>query len=141
MQIFQRMRKVLNKRGEGYIDVAVSVLVTMMLIVLALNVFSFFVIRQDMDYFAREMVSAAAVNGCTAGETATRYSELAQETGLRPQYAWDTDYCDAADQRVQLGDTIKVTLTCGSYTVGFGIFKIPVTLTASYSGLSQMYWK
>lgn len=135
------MRLVWNKRGEGYVDVAVAVLVTMMLIVLALNVFSFFIIKQDMDYFAREMVAAATVNGSTAGETAARYDELVRETGLHPQCTWDTDYCDVANQRVQLGDPIKVTLTCGSYTVGFGIFKIPVTLTANRSGLSQMYWK
>jgi hypothetical protein len=130
-----------SKRGDGYIDVVVSVLVSMMIIVLALNVFSFLTLKQDMDYFAKEMIDSATVNGCTTGETITRYDELAAETGLHPSYSWTANYYNASSKTVQLGDTIKVTLTYSTYVQGFGIIKIPITLTAVHSGLSQKYWK
>ena len=130
-----------NRRGEGYLDVVVSVLVSMMLIVLALNVFSFFTIKQDMDYFAKELIKAATVNGTTSGVTNERYLELESETGFSPNCQWEATYYNASESTVQLGDTITVTLYYNTYLQGFGVFKIPVTLTASYSGLSQKYWK
>lgn len=139
------MKKVIqvlhNRRGEGYLDVVVSVLVSMMLIVLALNVFSFLTIKQDLDYFAKELIKAATVNGTTNGVTNERYLELASETGLSPSCQWEAAYYNASESTVQLGDTITVTLQYNTYLQGFGVFKIPVTLTASYSGLSQKYWK
>jgi hypothetical protein len=130
-----------SKRGYGYIDVVVFLLVSMMIIVLALNIFSFLTIKQDMDYFAKEMIDSATVNGCTTGETITRYNELADETGIHPSYSWTANYYNSAYQRVQLGDTIKITLTYSTNVQGFGVFQIPITLTATHSGLSQNYWK
>ena len=99
---------ILNKRGEGYIDTVVEVLVSMILIVLALNVFQFLTLKQDLDHFAKEMITAATVSGLA--EEANRYEELAEETGLRPDCSWSADYFDAAKRRVQLGDTITLTL-------------------------------
>ena len=130
-----------NNRGEGYIDVVVSVLVSMMIIVLALNVFSFLTIKQEMDYFAKEMIEAATANGTTIGRTTDRYYELEEETGIYPSCYWCTTYYNTSERTVQLGDTITVTLNYDTYLKGFGIFKIPITLTAKHSGLSQKYWK
>ena len=94
---------IINKRGEGYIDTVVEVLVSMILIVLALNVFQFLTLKQDLDHFAKEMITAATVSG--RAEAADRYQELAEETGLRPDCSWSADYFDAVKHRVQLGDT------------------------------------
>ena len=130
-----------SKRGEGYIDVVVGVLVSMMMLVLILNIFSFLTIKQNMDYFAKEMIYAATSNGMTAGETDTRYGELVSETGISPTVTWQTTYFDTSAQTVQYGDSIAVTLTINTYFKGFGVFRIPITLTAKHSGLSQKYWK
>lgn len=130
-----------SKRGEGYIDVVVSVLVSMMLLVLTLNVFTFLTIKQDMDYFAKEMIFSATTFGKTTGEVDTRYSELIAETGLPPTVTWQATYFNASAKTVQYGDTITVTLTYSTYVKGFGVFKIPITLIAKHSGLSQKYWK
>lgn len=136
------MRKILKrKNGEGYIDTVIGVMVSMMVIVLALNVFSFLTLKQDLDYFAREMVEAASANGSTTGETNARYYELADETGLYPYYSWTASYYNAVYQRVQLGDSIKITLTYSTYVRGLGIFKIPITLTSTHSSISEKYWK
>jgi len=130
-----------SKCGEGYIDVVVGVLVSMMVLVLALNVFTFLTIKQDMDYFTKEMVESACAEGRTNGEVATRYYELVDELNFYPGYSWSTIYYNSSDRTVQLGDTITITATYRTYVKGFGIFKIPITLTAKYSGLSQQYWK
>lgn len=130
-----------NKRGDGYIDVVISVLVSMMMIVLILNVFSFMTVKQDMDYFAKEMITCAAANGTTAGRVNTRYYELVAETGIAPTVVWNTNYFNASQRTVQLGDTITVTLTLQSKVRGLGVISIPVTLTAKHSGISQKYWK
>lgn len=136
------MIKILKrKNGEGYIDTVIGVMISMMVIVLALNVFSFLTLKQDLDYFAREMVEAAAANGRTTGETNVRYYELANETGLYPSYYWSASYYNYSYQRVQLGDSIKITLTYSTYVRGLGIFKIPITLTATHSSVSEKYWK
>ncbi|HCA28496.1 MAG TPA: hypothetical protein DEP23_02385 [Ruminococcaceae bacterium] len=130
-----------NKRGDGYIDVVISVLVAMMLIVLILNVFSFMTLKQDMDYFAKEMIHCAASNGTTSGRVNTRYYELLTETGIAPSVSWNTTYFNSSQKTVQLGDTIQLTLTLQSEVRGLGIISVPVTLTAKHSGISQKYWK
>lgn len=137
------MKKILkSKRGEGYIDTVVGVLAAMMVIVLALNVFSFLTLKQDLDYFAKEMIDVSTTYGRTSGEANSRYTELCAETGLNPSYSFSgTVYFNTQTGKVQLGDTIRVTVSYSTYVRGLGIFKIPITLTATHSGLSQKYWK
>ena len=51
------MKKLLtSNRAEGYIDTVVMIVAAMMVIVLALNVFSFLMMKQEMDYFAKEII-------------------------------------------------------------------------------------
>ena len=132
---------IMNKRGDGYIDVVISILAAMMMIVLILNIFSFMTLKQDMDYFAKEMINCASANGTTSGKVSARYYELMTETGIAPSVTWSTTYFNASQQTVQLGDTIQLTLTLQSSVRGFGRINIPVTLTAKHSGISQKYWK
>ena len=131
-----------NRRGDGYIDVVVAVLVSMMLIVFSINVFSFFTLHQDLDYFAKEMVEAACADGATGGEAERRAEELSEELGISPTYSWSAEYTGPTyNRRVQLGDSMTIQVRYTAYVQGFGIFKIPVTLTVTYSGLSEKYWK
>ena len=95
------MFKVLrSKKGEGYIDVCVSILVIMMVLVIAMNVFSFLTLKIDMDYFAQEMVDIAALHGTTSSdELQSRYDALCDEVGFEPDVAWEADYI--YDSKVQ----------------------------------------
>jgi len=130
----------LNRKGEGYIDVVIMVLCSMMVIVLALNVFSFLTLKQDLDYYAKEMVTVAAVNGTMNGtEISNRITELTEETGLNPTITYEGEGYNDPD-RVQLGKTIFVTLTINTSFKGFGVFNFPLTLKAKCSGLSQVHW-
>lgn len=135
------MIKVLrSKKAEGYIDVAVSLIVILMVVVIALNVFSFLTLKMDMDYFAREMVDVATANGTTScTDISDRYRQLAHEVGFSPSCSWDAVYISGT--KVQYGEPIAVTITYQSELAGLGAANIPITLTAKYSGLSQRYWK
>lgn len=132
-----------SKKAEGYIDTVVSTMALMMLLVLALNMFSFLTIKQDMDYFSKEMLTVATQNGkTTGGEIATRCLQLYKELGYYPAYSYEgSDYFINGYSYVQLGDTITITVTNRTSFKGFGIFEIPITLTVTQSGLSQKYWK
>ena len=137
------MKKLLKSRqGDGYIDVVVGVLVSMMLIVLAFNVFSFFTLHQDLDYFAKEMIEAACADGQTGGEAVRRAEELSEELGITPSYSWNAEYMTPVSaRRVQLGDSMSIRVQYTAYVQGLGIFRIPVTMTVTHSGLSERYWK
>lgn len=128
-------------RGEGYIDVVVSVLVVMMLLVLTLNIFQFLTLKQDLDYFAKQMIASATVAGKTTAEPDNRYQELAEQTGLKPEYSWEAEYYNDVQRTVQYGDPITIKLKYHTKLQGFGVFQIPVTLTVQQSGLSRQYWK
>ena len=137
------MKKLLkSRRGDGYIDVVVGVLVSMMLIVLSLNVFSFFTLHQDLDYFAKEMVEAACADGQTGGEANRRAEELSEELGISPSYSWNAEYMTPTSaRRVQLGDSMTIQVRYTAYVQGLGVFRIPVTMTVTHSGVSERYWK
>ena len=131
-----------NKRAEGYIDTVVLVVAAMMVIVLALNVFSFLTLKQDMEYFAKELIDTATIYGRTGTEVTQRYQELCTELGILPTMDFSgTQYHNNAASTVQLGDTIRLTLDLQTNVKGLGVFQIPVTLTVTHSGLSQRYWK
>lgn len=111
-----------------------------MLIVVALNIFSLFTMKQEMDHFAKELVEVACAEGTTSSAAIyDRMGEIDNELGYYIGFYWDADYYKYS--RVQLGDSIKIICDYTTYVKGFGIFKIPVTLRVVHSGVSQKYWK
>ena len=70
----------------------------MMVLVISLNVFSFLTLKQDMDYFAKEMLDTAVSNGSIQINSSMRYDELCSDTGLSPDISWDVDYYNLSDR-------------------------------------------
>lgn len=137
------MKKLIgNRRGENYIDTVVGVVAAMMVIVVALNIFSFLTLKQDLDYYAKEMVEVCCSYGKTCDEVQDRDEELSAELGLEPDLSFNgTEYFNTSKRTVQYGEVIVVELKYRTYVRGLGVLKIPVTLTAKHSGLSRRYWK
>ena len=55
---------------------------------------------------------------------------------------YDADsYFNSTYERVQLGERMWVTVSVRTYVRGLGVFKIPVTVSVTRSGLSEKYWK
>ena len=130
-----------RKRGEGYIDICVGVVVFVMILVIAINIFSFITLRVEMDHIADELLETATFTGRFGTEFRNRYYDLNDK-----YFYFDADYdadefFNAAYTRVQLGHIMYVTVSVDTNIKGLGVFNIPVTLTVTRSGLSQKYWK
>ena len=130
------IRVLKNRRGEGYIDVAVLVLCAMLVIALAVQVFPAYIAKQQMDTFASELIREAEIAGRVGSETTTQEQLLRERTGLEPEVIW------SKTGKIQLNEEVTVTVTyemnIGLF-VGFGSF--PVTLQAQATGKSEVYWK
>lgn len=129
-----------SKKGDGYVDVCIGVVVFVMVLVIAMNIFEFVTLRVEMDQIADELIEAATFSG--------EFNDDFTDTDmamLDDYYYYDIDYgadeyFNTAYQRVQLGDRMWVKISVDTYIKGLGI-KIPITLTVKKSGLSEKYWK
>lgn len=130
-----------SKRGEGYIDTAVSVVVFVMILVVAINIFSFITLKQEMDQIAEELIETATYSGSFEGDFWSRDSELLNQYYYYGIYTSAEKYYNSAYRRVQLGDTMTVKIDVQTYLKGLGIFKIPITVSVTRSGISEKYWK
>ena len=136
------MKKLLHsRRGEGYIDTCVSVIVFVMIMVVAINIFSFITLKTEMDEICDELIETATYTGEFGNEFWERDGEL-----LDGYYYYGIDttaekFYNSSYQRVQLGDTMRVTIDVRTYIKGLGVFKIPVTVSVTKSGISEKYWK
>ena len=131
------MLKILrSKQGEGYIDVAVLVLCVMLVIALAVRVFPAYIIKQQVDTFATELMREAEIAGRVGTETTNRELLLREKTGITPTVTW------SKSGRIQLNEEISVTVTFDTNIGLFGGFgSFPVTLRADAAGKSEVYWK
>ena len=130
-----------GKNGEGYVDVCIGVIAFVIVIVVAINIFSFLSLRSDMEILADELLETATYTGCFGSD----YNDM--KTMLKGDYfdfetsEGASSYFNAAYKRVQLGDTMWVEVRVTTYVRGAGAFRIPVTLTVKRSGISEKYWK
>lgn len=129
-------RIIKNRRGEGYIDVAVLVLCAMLVIALAVRVFPAYIAKQQIDTFASELIREAEIAGRVGTETSVQEQLLRERTGLTPTVIW------SKTGNIQLNHEVTVTVT---YETDIGIFagfgSFPITLRAEASGKSEVYWK
>ena len=130
------MRKLLcSKRGEGYIDVCIIVLVVIMIVALFTAAAPVMTAKMQLDNFADELVREAEISGRIGAETTARARVLSEKTGLSPKIEW------SRNGKIPLNQEFTVTLTV-TLDIGFGGFgSFPVTLTSKASGKSEVYWK
>jgi len=130
------IRALKSKRGEGYIDVAVLVLCAMLVIALAVQVFSAYIAKQQVDTFASELIREAEIAGRVGTETDVQEQLLRERTALEPEVTW------SKTGKIQLNEEVTVTVT---YEMNIGLFagfgSFPVTLQAQATGKSEVYWK
>ena len=131
------MFKILRtNKGEGYIDVAILILCVMLVIALAVKVFPVYILKQQIDTFATELVREAEIAGRVGSETTNREILLKDKMGISPNVNW------SKSGRIQLNEEISVTIT---YETNIGLFagfgSFPITLRADAAGKSEVYWK
>lgn len=125
-----------SRRGEGYIDVCVLVLCSMLVIALAVQVLPVFIAKNQLDTYATELCREAEINGRVGSETSRRAAVLTEQTGLSPRISW------SKTGNIQLNQEITVTLTLDRNIGLFGGFgSFPITLRSEASGKSEVYHK
>jgi len=125
-----------NNRGEGYIDVVVLILCAMLMIAFAVRVFPAYIIKQQVDTFATELIREAEIAGRVGTETSRREQLLREKTGITPSVHW------SKTGQIQLNEEITVTVTYDTNIglfAGFGSFL--VTIRADAAGKGEVYWK
>ena len=130
-----------SKRGEGYVDVAVAVLVISFLLILLVSVFGLMHQKQTLNQMAEQLAETAAINGCVDDEVMERYEQLCEQTGLTPTVTFEAIYFDEDTGKVQLGEIISCTLTMENSLIGFSGELFPINMTVIASGVSQVYWR
>ena len=136
------MKKLLkSRRGEGFVDLCGGVVVFVMILVIAINIFSFITLRIEMDQIADELIEAATYSGCFGSDFWDRDRDLIDDYFFYDIDCGADQYYNSTYERVQLGNKMWVKVSYDTYIKGLGVFKIPVTLTVKRSGLSQKYWK
>ena len=132
------MKKLFNKKGETYIDVAITVMIVAFVLVFAVNMVSLVALNQNMKTMADQIADYATVKGTT--DVGDYVNDLRSQSGIDFSCSFSgTAY--HSGQKVQLGDMIQVRLTYRVSILGFGEAIFPVTINASASGISQVYWK
>lgn len=135
------MKILKNKKAEGYIDICVGIIVLLSVLVLTLNIYSFLTLKQDMDEITEQLIEVATSSGCFGDEFNDRASALKEQFfDFNVAVSADSWY-NASYKRVQLGKTMKVTISVPTKLIGVGVVEIPITATSTRSGLSQHYWK
>lgn len=125
-----------DRRGEGYIDVAVIVFCVMLVIALGVRIFPVFITKIQLDNFADELVREAEISGRVGSETTARQRVLEEKTGLYPAVYW------SSSGNIQLNEEVTVTVTLQKDIGLFGrLGSFPVTIRARASGKSEVYWK
>jgi hypothetical protein len=135
------MKRLLKcKRGEGYIDTVVIIISAMLVIAFAVRVFPVFIIKNQLNNYANEIIRTAEISGRVETEVNTKAEELKEQTDINPIISWKANYISGTN-KVQLNDEIAVRV---SSTVDIGFFSFgsfPIELNAKAIGRSEVYWK
>ena len=134
------MKILKNKKGQGYVDVSVMVLVFASVMAFALSVFPVFVAKSNLNKFASEVVREAETTGQIGSSVQDRINKLKKDLGNVDSIDWKVNYIYGTN-KIQLGDPIEVTVK-KNVNIGFFEFgSFPIPLQSKDSGFSEVYWK
>lgn len=134
-----------DQTAEGYIDVAITVLILFTLMASLMALFPIFTAQQSLNQTAKYMARTVELNG--KADDATLQSVMENENFLTPDSVEiDTEWHDAAAKTIQLKTPFTLTAT---KTVSIVILRptlgepltINVQISASARGISEVYIK
>ena len=134
-----------DQTAEGYIDVAITVLIVFTLMASLLALYPIFTAQQSLNQTAKYTARTVELYGKADDETLA--SVTADGSLLEPDsVAIDTEWYDATAKTIQLKTLFTVTVT---ETVPIVILRpalgdpvvINVSISATARGISEVYWK
>ena len=134
-----------DQTAEGYIDVAITMLIIFVIMASLLAIFPIFTAQQSLNQTAKYMARTIELYGKADDETLE--SVTADGNFLAPNSVEiDAEWQDAVEKTIQLKHSFTVTLT---KVVPIVILRpalgepviINVEITATARGISEVYWK
>ena len=134
-----------DQTAEGYIDVAITMLIIFVLMASLLALYPIFTAQQSLNQTAQYTARTIELYGKADDETLE--SVTADGTFLMPDsVVVEAEWQDAAEKTIQLKNAFTVTMT---KTVPIVILRpalgepvvINVQITATARGISEVYWK
>lgn len=140
-----KLKKILSsKKGEGYIEVAVAVIVFALVAVTTINVYSFFTLKTKMDAAADQLIDYATYTGSFGDNFDKTVKTLIEENpdfeGFTVQVKADK-WHDSLNKTVQYGTKMTVVVSCNKVLNGGGVFRINIPCHVVRSGLSRANFK
>lgn len=126
-----------EKKGNGYIDVVVLVLIAMMVIAIGIKVFPAFIAKDRLNTFANEVLRESQIQGMIEID----YKSIAENIDINiDSVTWEAN--TFGDRKVQLDEVITVTCTTNVEIGLFGDFSsFLIPLKSKAIGKSEVYWK
>ena len=133
-----------DKTGEGYVDVAIVILIVFALMASLLAVFPILSAQQSLNSTVRQIVRTVEITGNAGTEVDALLTQLT--SAMPDNLTWQTAWKDAAIKTIQLKTPFTVTATKVVPLVvlrpSFGNpLVIEVEITATASGISEVYFK
>lgn len=131
------MKKIFTSNdGQSYIDLVILVLVTILIVAFAMQLFEVYMTKQKVDTFATELMRVAEITGQVGSATSAKAEDLKSNLGINPTISW------SQSGRFQLNQEVTVTVTLQKNLGLFGDFgSFPVTLKGVASGKGEVYWR
>jgi len=98
-----------GQSGEGYVDIAIVILIIFVLMASLLAVFPILSAQQSLNSTVRQIVRTVEITGNAGTEVDTLLTQL---TSAKPDsLSWQTSWKDAANKNIQLKTPFTVTAT------------------------------
>lgn len=133
------MKLIAKKKGEGYVDVAVTILIVSFVLVFAVNMVSLVALNQNIKTASDRIAEYASQQGTV--NVGDYVDELSEKMGVTFNCSFDGSELYDSSGKVQLGDKIQCTLTYSVNILGFGETAHGINIRASSVGISRVYWK
>lgn len=134
-----------DRTGEGYVDVAISLILIFVIVAGIFSLFPIYTTYQSLNATARQI--AHVIEVCGQADEATLALAIGQD-GLvsTDDIAVETDWHNASTKKIQLKTPFTVTVSkrmlipilrpVSGSPIGFNIL-----ISAKASGISEVYWK
>lgn len=136
-RIFKSLK---NDSGSIYVEFLAGLILLMIVLAAIISVLSIFSIKDRLDNANDLLLQQAEMTGST--DLSEEIALLKEKTGLDFSVSFDgTEYMPGSSYKVQLGDTIHITLSFVQNIGAGDLVQFPITVKSSCVGLSQHFHK
>lgn len=129
------LKKFKSNKGEGYVDVVIMCLVTMLVLSFIISVVPIFFTKLNLDNYANELMREAELAGRVGTETTSRLNRLNEIKSVYPTVSW------SRTGNIQLGTEFTVTVSAQADFSFFIFQNWKVNLNSTATGVSEVYRK